>query len=269
MKEYIDNADDGVQSSTDGEEHSDGEGKQQPNPGAIRKSTTQGILKAAAQATGMQFNSVEDMMTAIARMSALANVKETQQPQQPQQSQQSEESGDGGRKRVTNNDLAEKYEQLRREMQDKERKLLEKQLDDQIRGSMGDRFDPAFMDYSINKIRSQLVEQDGEWIVVNGRQQQRYHSEGRPMTVRDLIEELAADNPKLLRQSAPMGGSGLRPQGGAFSGGLPGDGEVVPDYTKDPAAFNAWAARKGLGKNTGLRSIGASVYNSTSSKKVY
>lgn len=247
-------------------------GKGQPNAGAIRKSTTQSILKAAANATGMEFQSVEDMMSAIARMSAMASVKDTQQPQSKptQQSQHSEDdSGDGGRKRVTNNDLAERYDALRKEMADKERKLLERQLDDNIRGSLGDRFDPGFMDYTLSKIKGQLIEQDGDWIVVNGRNQQRYHAEGRPMTVRDLVEELAADNPKLLRQSAVTGGSGLRPQSGAFNGGIPGDGEVIPDYTRDPAAFNAWAARRGLGKNAGLKTVTASVYNSSSSKKVF
>lgn len=262
--EEVSMPEDGVESAVDS---SDGK-QQQPNPGAIRKSTTAGILKAASNATGMEFNSVEELMTTIARLSAVANTRDSQQTQS-QPTQQADGNEEGGRKRVTNNDLAEKYEQLRREMQDKERKLLEKQLDDNIRSAMGDRFDSQFMDYTLSKIKGQLLEQDGEWIVVNGRNQQRYHAEGRPMTVRDLIEELATENPKLLRQSAPMGGSGLRPQGGAFSGGIPGDNEMIPDYTKDPAAFNAWAARKGLGKNTGLRTVGASVYNSTSSKKVY
>jgi hypothetical protein len=36
----------------------------------------------------------------------------------------------------------------------------------------------------------------------------------------------------------------------------------MPDYSRDPAAFNAWASKNGLGKNVGLKSIGVNVTNS-------
>lgn len=235
------------------------------NPGVIRKSTTASILRAAQNATGMEFSSVEDMMGALAKLSQLQALQSSQTNNSNNNNHQ--ETAEETRKRVTTNDLAEKYEQLRAEMAQKEQKLREKELDNSIRNALGDRFDTDLMDYTISRIRESLYDQDGEWIVVNSKQQQRYTSEGRPMTVRDLVEDLAKNNPKLLKQSLlPAQGSGLRPQQGVFD--MPGDNEFVPDYTKDPAAFNAWAQRNGLGKNVGLRGVNATVSNSTQVRKI-
>jgi hypothetical protein len=156
---------------------------------------------------------------------------------------------------------------MKQQMADQQAQLRQKELDTAIRNAMGDRFDGSFTDYTIGELKRSLHDQDGEWIVVDGKQRQRYTADGLPMTVQNLIEELAQRNPKLLKQVQLPGGSGLRPQG-AFDGS-PGDGEIVPDYSKDPALFNAWAARRGLGKNSGLKGVTASVYNSTSSKKMY
>jgi hypothetical protein len=174
---------------------------------------------------------------------------------------------DGGRKRVSGNDLQEQILAMKQEMELKEQRLRERELEGSIRNAMGDRFDTDMLDYTMNKIKAQLTEVDGEWIVVNSKNQQRYTSDGRPMAVADLIEEIAKTNPKLLRQQPQMGGSGLRP--GVSGGDFPSDSEFVPDYTTDPAAFAAWASKRGLGKGTGLKSVTATVYNSTNISKKF
>lgn len=236
------------------------------NPGQIRKATTQSILKAAQNATGMEFGSVEEMMAALARLS-VANQSSTAQSVAQAAADEAQEAQTS--KRITGNDLQEQILAMKQEMELKEQRLREKELDSSIRNAMGDRFDGDLTEYTIDKIKNQLVEEDGQYIVVNAKNQQRYNQDGNPMTLRDLIDEIGRTNPKLLRQAPASGGSGLRPQSGAYGDGLPGDGEFVPDYTRDPAAFNAWAQKRGLGKNTGLKGVTASVYNSTSSRKVF
>lgn len=263
-------ADVGVDSGTTSTQHNTGEEKPQVNAGAIRKTTTQNILKAAQNATGMEFNSVEEMMAALARLSA-QNSSTTNQANQSTQQQVAQAAANEAveqRQRITNNDLAEQMAAMKREMELKEQRLREKELDSSILNAMGDKFDSDLTDYTINKIKSQLHEQDGEYIVVNAKNQQRFTQDGNPMTVRELIDEVARTNPKLLRQAPVQGGSGLRPQSNMFGDGIPGDGEFVPDYTRDPAAFNAWANKRGLGKGAGLRGITATVSNSTQVRKI-
>lgn len=239
--------------------------KQEINPAQIRKSTQQSLLKAASSAAGMEFTSMEDLIGMVARAAQMQNA--TQPNAQPTQPVEQSETAEQKSKRITSNDLADQLSAMRQQMADQQTQLRSKELDNSIRSAMGDRFDSAFSDYTIGEIKRSLHDQDGEWIVVDSKQRQRYTAEGNPMKVSNLIEELAQKNPKLLKQVQMPGGSGLRPQG-AFDGN-PGDGEMVPDYTKDPAAFNAWANRRGLGKNAGLKGVTASVTNSTAIRKVY
>lgn len=232
------------------------DGDDQPNPGAIRKSTTQGILKAASNATGMEFHSVEDMMAALARLAAQSAGPAASTIQQPSQSAEPPAS------KLKMTDLQDQFLSLKRELEVKEGRLRETELLGNIRNSLGDRFDPDLLDYTTQQIRGQLKEVDGQWAIVDGAGRVRYNSEGQPMSIANLADELSRRNPKLLRQSqsAPHG-PGLRPNG-LWSGGVPGSDEAVPDYTTNPAAFNAWAAGRGLGKGVGLKGITASVTNS-------
>lgn len=236
--------------------------EQTVNPAAIRKSTQQATLKALSNATGLEFQSMDDLISTVARLSQQAQVAQAQPKAQPQG-----ETEEQKQKRVTANDLQDQLQAMKQQFEQQQLALRQKELDGSIRSAMGDQFDPAFADYTISEIKRQLVEQDGEWIVVDGKNRQRYSTEtGAPFTVKELIEEMGRNNPKLLRQLAqPKGGSGLRPQGAMFDG-MPGDGEFVPDYTKDPAAFEQWASRKGLTKNTGLKSLGVNVQNSSPSR---
>ena len=89
--------------------------------------------------------------------------------------------------------------------------------------------------------------------------------DGNPLTIQGLVQEVAAGNPKLLKQSNTNSGSGLRPGQGNFAG-APED--AIPDYSKDPAAFNQWATRNGLGKNLGLKGVGVTAVSSLPVHKV-
>jgi len=89
--------------------------------------------------------------------------------------------------------------------------------------------------------------------------------DGNPLTINGLIEEVARGNPKLLKQSQSQGGSGLRMGQSQFAG-APMD--QIPDYSKDPAAFNAWAAKNGLGKSVGLKATTVGVSVGTMSRKL-
>lgn len=224
------------------------------NPGQIRKSTTAGILKAAASVTGQEFESTEAFMAYLARVSA-------QQPQSVAPTQPTQET----KNRVTNTDLHEQFNALRQDLSRKEQALREKELEGEIRMAMGDRFDSDLLDYAISRVKSNIQWDDGAYGIVNAKGQIRYNGYGDPVTIKELVEELAEANPKLLRRSNIAGGSGIRGNQGSFAG-APDD--AIPDYTRDPAAFNAWAQRNGLGRGVGLKGVSAAVYNSTSSKKI-
>lgn len=226
------------------------------NPGAIRKSTTQSILKAASQAAGMEFDSVEAMAAAFARLAAQGSQSNQSAPQQTQQ--------DSQRTRITATDLHDQFQTLRQDLAKKEQALREKELDGEIRGAMGDRFDSDLVDYALQKVKSNIVWEDGAYAIVNSKGQIRYGEDGNPLTVSGLVTEVAKTNPKLLKMAGGNNGSGLRPREGMFGG----ESEVIPDYNVDPAAFNAWATRNGLGKGVGLKGVKASVTNSSTSKRV-
>lgn len=226
------------------------------NPGAIRKSTTSSILNALSNASGQQFESVEAALAYIARTSASQNTGGNVQPVE----QPVKQSG-----RVTTNDLHEQFNKLQMDLARKEQALREKELDNEIMKAMGDKFDPDLLDYALTKVKSNIkFNEDGSFAIVNQKGQERYGMDGNPLTVSGLVNEVAKGNPKLLKQSNLTGGSGLR-QNGNFAG-APDEG--IPDYTKDPAAFNAWASRNGLGKRVGLKAASVSVESQAMSRKI-
>lgn len=235
-------------------------GEQNVNPGAIRKSTTQSLLNALSNASGTQFQSVEDALAYMARVGAQNTNGGNAQPSgQPKQQQ----SSNG---RVTTNDLHEQFSKLQQDLAVKEQRLREKELDSDIQRAMGDRFDSDLIDYALNKVKNNIQwNDDGSYAIVNQKGQERYGSDGMPLTIQGLVQEVAQGNPKLLKQSNSNSGSGLRPGQGSFTGALE---ESIPDYSRDPAAFNAWANKNGLGKNVGLKGLTVSATVSGTSRKV-
>jgi hypothetical protein len=232
------------------------DGNEQPtvNAGAIRKSTTGSILKAASNALGQEIESVEGLVAAIARLSSNSVVTKEPILDEPKP------------RRSNNNDLQEQFVQLKNELQKKDQALKERELDSEIRSNMGDKFDADLLDYALTKVRSNIKwESDGSYSIVNSKGQIRYGDDGNPLSIKGLVDEVARSNPKLLRSSMNSTGSGLRQSGGMFGG----DVDSIPDYSTNPDQFNAWAARNGLGKNVGLKGVKASVYNSSTSKKVF
>lgn len=233
------------------------------NPGAIRKGTTSNILNALSNASGQQFDSVEAAIAYVARTSS--------QPKQRGDNVQSVERTVGSKRNVQkttteNTDLREQFSKLQRDLQVKERALQQKEIDSEILRSMGDRFDQDLSDYALQKVKSNLkLKRDGSYAIVNAKGQERYGMNGSPLTIKDLIDEIAQGNPKLLKQSQMSGGSGLRPGQGKFAG-APTD--QIPDYSRDPAAFNAWAQKMGLGKGAGLKGTNVKAQVSTQSRKI-
>lgn len=250
----------GNDSQTNANQSVDGQdgGSEQVNPGAIRKSTTQSLLNALSNASGTNFTSVEDALAYVARTSAQQLGGNAQPVEQPKQQQSSG--------RVTTNDLHERFNELQQNLARKEQALREKELDSDIQRAMGDRFDSDLLDYALNKVKNNIQwNDDGTYAIVNQKGQERYGTDGMPLTIQGLVEEVAKGNPKLLRQSNSNSGSGLRPGQGSFTGA---QDEAIPDYSRDPAAFNAWANRNGLGKGVGLKGLGVSATVSSSSRKV-
>ena len=243
------------------QDHASGEaGEQNVNPGAIRKSTTQSLLNALSNASGTQFQSVEDALAYMARVGAQNTNGGNAQPS-GQPKQQNVTNG-----RVTTNDLHEQFSKLQSDLAVKEQRLREKELDSDIQRAMGDRFDSDLVDYALNKVKNNIQwNDDGSYAIVNQKGQERYGSDGMPLTIQGLVQEVAVGNPKLLKQSNSNSGSGLRPGQGSFTGALD---EAVPDYSRDPAAFNAWANKNGLGKGTGLKGLSVSASVSSSSRKI-
>jgi len=234
-------------------------GNEQVNAGAIRKSTTSSILNALGQASGQNFESVEAALSFIARTTAQQSGGNVQ-PNEEAQVQQRSSS------RVTTNDLHEQFNKLQQDLQVKEQRLREKELDSDIQKAMGDRFDGDMLDYALQKVRSNIQwNSDGTYSIINNKGQERYGMDGNPLTIQGLVQEVAAGNPKLLKQSNTNSGSGLRPGQGNFAG-APED--AIPDYSKDPAAFNQWAQRNGLGKNLGLKGVGVTAVSSLPVHKV-
>lgn len=228
------------------------------NPGAIRKSTTQTLLNALSQASGQNFESVEAALAYVARTSSVGNVKPVEVEV---------ESRMGRDDPNDNTDLREQFTKLQRDLQQKERALRQKELDAEIVRTMGERFDPDLIDYALQKVKSNIqFKRDGSYAIVNQKGQERYGMDGNPLTIQGLVQEVAQGNPKLLRNGNGSSGSGLKPGQNAFAG-APLEG--IPDYSKDPAAFNAWAAKQGLGRNVGLKSTKVSATVSGASRKLF
>jgi len=233
--------------------------EQTVNAGAIRKSTTNSILNALSNASGQNFESVEAALSFMARTSAQQTSGGNVQPVEQQNT-------DRRSNRVTTNDLHEQFNRLQQDLQVKEQKLRERDLDSEIQRAMGERFDSDLLDYALTKVKSNIEwYDDGTYAIVDNKGRERYGIDGSPLTINGLVNEVAQGNPKLLRQSSGNSGSGLRPGQGGFAGALE---EGIPDYTRDPAAFNAWAARNGLGKNVGLKGVRVTATTSAPSRKI-
>jgi hypothetical protein len=232
------------------------------NAGAIRKSTTSSILNALSQASGQNFESVEAAIGYIARTASQQNTVGNAQPVDSEPTLESRM----GREVGEETDLREQFMKLQRDLASKERALRTKELDNEILRTMGDRFDPDLQDYALQKIKNNLsFKRDGSFAIVNSKGQERYGMDGNPLTIQSLIEEVAQGNPKLLKQNNLSSGSGLRPGQQTFAGAVP---DSIPDYSKDPAAFNAWANKMGLGKRVGLKGASVSATVSTASRKI-
>lgn len=232
------------------------------NAGAIRKSTTSGILNALSQASGQNFESVEAAIGYIARTASQTNVGNAQ-PVDVETTDNSRMGRDVG---DDTTDLRDQFVKLQRDLAHKERALRMKELDGEILRNMGERFDPDLQDYALQKIKQNLTfKRDGSYSIVNSKGQERYGMDGNPLNLKSLIEEVATGNPKLLKQNNLASGSGLRPGQQTFAGAVP---DSIPDYSKDPAAFNAWATKMGLGKRVGLKGAGVSATVSGTSQKI-
>jgi hypothetical protein len=237
----------------------EGGNEQKIDPGAIRKSTTQSILNALGNASGNQFGSVEEALAFMARTSVQQKSDGHAQPQDVQPAQKSPG-------RVTSNDLQEQFSKLQQDLARKDQALREKELDSNIQKAMGDKFDQDLLDYALNKVKSNIQwNDDGSYQITDNKGRERYAQDGHPLTIQGLVNEVAQGNPKLLKQSNLNSGSGLRPGQGSFTGATD---EAVPDYSRDPAAFNAWANKNGLGKGVGLKGLSVTAITSTSSRKV-
>lgn len=233
------------------------------NAGAIRKSTTSGILNALSQASGQNFESVEAAIGYIARTASQNNNVGNAQPVDVEPTLDSRMGRDVG---TDNTDLRDQFMKLQRDLAQKERALRMKELDTEILRNMGDRFDPDLQDYALQKIKSNLtLKRDGTYTITNSKGQERYGMDGNPLNLKSLIDEIAQGNPKLLKQNNLASGSGLRQGQQQFAGAVP---DQIPDYSKDPAAFNAWAQKMGLGKRVGLKGASVSASVSTASRKI-
>jgi hypothetical protein len=245
-----------INDSNDTTPQSQGNGQEQTiNPGAIRKSTTQSILKAVSNASGMEFQSIEDLTAAMARLAVQTNTMATSTPtQEPKATKRNDVS-----------ELQEQFVALKTDLSKKEQQLRERELDADIRGVMGDKFDTDLLDYALTKVRQNIEwNSDGTYSIINSKGQTRYDDNGNPMSIQGLVGEIAKTNPKLLKQSTSAVGSGLR-MNGNFGVEV---GDNIPDYSTDPAAFKAWAQRNGLGRGAGLKGVKAQVSVGNTSKRV-
>lgn len=231
------------------------------NPGMIRKSTTSSILNALSQASGQNFESVEAALAYVARTSSQQRGGSVQPVETEVQSSRMgrDELGD-------NTDLREQFSRLQRDLAQKERALRMKELDTEILRTMGDRFDNDLTEYALQKVKSNIqFKRDGSYSIINSKGQERYGMDGNPLTIQGLVEEVAKGNPKLLKQNNLTSGSGLRPGQSTFAGATP---DAIPDYSKDPAAFDAWAQKMGLGKRVGLKATNVTATVSGTSRKI-
>ena len=230
------------------------------NPAGIRKSNTQGILNALSRASGQNLTSVEDAVAFIAKSTAQSQLGGNAQPVEQRQPEQSTRS-------VSNNDLQEQFHNLQQKLSQKETALKGKELESDILQSMGERFDSELSEYAMQKVKSNIQwNDDNTYSIVNAKGQERYGQDGNPFTLKDLVNEVATGNPKLLKQtSSTQSGSGLRPGQTRFAGS---DIESMPDYSRDPAAFKAWQTKNGLGRGAGLKGSTVNVSDSRPNRSI-
>ena len=230
------------------------------DPGQIRKSQTQGILNALSKASGQNLSSVEDAVAFIARSKAQSQLDGSVKPMEQSQPTQRTQS-------VSNNDLQEQFHNLQQKLSQKETALKGKELESDILQSMGERFDSELSEYAMQKVKSNIQwNDDNTYSIVNAKGQERYGQDGNPFTLKDLVNEVATGNPKLLKQtSSTQSGSGLRPGQTRFAGS---DIESMPDYSRDPAAFKAWQTKNGLGRGAGLKGSTVNVSDSRPNRSI-
>ena len=236
---------------TDNTESQNTSSENKVNPAGIRKAQTQGILNALSKASGQNLTSVEDAVAYIARSTAQSQFGGSVKPVEQNQTQQQTRS-------VSNNDLQEQFQSLQKQLSQKETALKGKELESDIMQNMGDRFDSELSEYAMQKVKSNIQwNDDNTYSIVNAKGQERYGQDGAPLTLKDLVEEVAQGNPKLLKQSsATQSGSGLRPGQTKFAGS---DLDAIPDFSRQPAEWKAWKQRNGLGKGMGLKGINVTV----------
>ena len=238
---------------TDNTESQNTSSESKGNPSAIRKSNTQGILNALSRASGQKLDSVEDAVAFITKSTAQSQIGGNAQPVEKSLTQQS--------RSVSNNDLQEQFQNLQKQLSQKEAALKGKQLESEILQSMGDKFDPDLTEYALQKVKSNIQwNDDNTYSIINSKGQERYGQDGNPLTIRDLVNEVGQGNPKLLKQAFTQSGSGLRPGQTRFAGS---ELDAVPDFATNPAAFRAWKEKRGLGSGTGLKSMGIKISDST------
>ena len=222
------------------------------NPGAIRKSTTNSLLNALSNASGQQFDSVEAAVAYVTRTSARAAAE----PIEPVVKTKG---------KAPTNDLADQFAALQTKLATQERALQEKTLEGDIRSVMGAQVDEDFAEFAMSKVKANIQwSDDGTYTIVNAKGQERYAESGQPLSLQGLVQEVFKSNPKILKQ-ANRGGSGLRPGQSNFAGV---ESDTIPDYARDPAAFNAWARTNGLGKNVGLKGLNVTATSSTAVRKL-
>lgn len=233
----------------------------QVDPSVIRKSTTKTLLNALSQASGQPLDSMEAAIAYVARLTNSQTNVDNAQSVEVESVQKQKRMG----RRTEDTDLREQFSKLQADLQMKEQQLRNKELDTEILRLMGDRFDSELLEYSLQKVKNNIQITDNGPVIVNSKGQERYDMSGNPLTLAGLVEEVAKGNPKLLKQSNQLSGSGLRPGQQGFAGQV---GESIPDYSRDPAAFEAWAAKNGLGKGRGLKSTTVSASQSIASRKI-
>ena len=240
---------------TDNTESQNTSSENKVNPAGIRKAQTQGILNALSKASGQNLSSVEDAVAYIARSTAQSQLGGSVKPVEQNQTQQQTRS-------VSNNDLQEQFQSLQKQLSQKETALKSKELESDILQSMGDRFDSELSEYAMQKVKSNIQwNEDNTYSIINAKGQERWGQDGEPLTLRDLVEEVAKGNPKLLKQtSATQSGSGLRPGQTRFAGS---DLDAIPDFSRQPAEWKAWKQRNGLGIGVGLKSASVSISDSS------
>lgn len=214
--------------------------QQEPiDPGQIRKATQRSLLKGLSNVMGTEIQSIEELYALAAQM------KKEPVSQTVKNSQETVDNG-GNTGRTSTKELADQIKAMQDAMAKKDQALAQERLENQITRSIGDRFDPDLTDAALMKIKSQIQTNDGQITVVNKNGTQRYNDNGQPMTIDELVNEVAKNNPKLLRQrqSSNNSGSGIRSVD-QFGTEQFGD-DNVPDYSVDPAGFKRWAAAQGL-----------------------